>query len=190
MFDLTGGLNRYLAPNERVLWQGQGKRRLTGAAWGGYFFVIMFGFALIFGGLFAALSSNNRGVRSDDSVAFIIMTIVFLAVGLGVGLPWVMLGQRASKAQYFVTNLSAIIVYAPVANLGRRVTVVTLKNLPQITLSENRDGTGTLTFGSSFYGYGRHSSWAFDSLPTFTNIEKPLEIYQLIRRQMDELNSR
>jgi hypothetical protein len=174
------------------LWQGQGTRRVTSAAWGGYFFIVMFvGFALVFGGLFAALSSNSRSLRSDDSLAFMIMTIVFLAVGLGVGIPWVMLGQRASKAQYFVTNLSAIIVYAPVANLGRRVTVVALKNLPQITLNENRDSTGTLTFGSSPYAFGRYSSsWAIDSVPTFANIEKPWDIYQLIRKQMDELNSR
>ncbi len=192
MFDLTNDLNSYLAPNERVLWQGQGKRRITSAAWGGYFFIAMFvAFALIFGGLFATLSSTSRSIRNDDSLVFIILPIIFLAVGLGVGIPWVMLGNRASNARYFVTNLSAIIVYAPIANSGQRVTVVALKNLPQITLSENRDGTGTLTFGSSPYAYGRYSnSWAIASVPTFANIEKPQEVYQLIRRQMDELNSR
>lgn len=193
MFDLTSELTAYLAPNERVLWQGQGKRRLTSAAAGGYLFIAMFvGFALIFGALLLGLSGSSRGARSsDDSLAFVILTIVFLAVGLGVGIPWVLLGSRASTARYFVTNLSAIIVYAPVANLGRRVTVVALKNLQQITLSENRDGMGTLTFGSSPYAFGRYSSsWAIDSAPTFANIEKPWEVYQLIRKQMDELNSR
>lgn len=192
MLDLTNELTAYLAPNERVLWQGQGTRRVTSAAWGGYFFITMFvGFALIFGGLFAALSSNSRGLRSDDSLAFMIMTIVFLAVGLGVGIPWVMLGQRAGKAHYFVTNLSAIIVYAPVARWGRRVTVVALKNLQQITLSENRDGTGTLLLGSNPYTYGRYSSsWISHLVPAFANIERPQEVYQLIRKQMDELNSR
>jgi hypothetical protein len=192
MFDLTSELTAYLAPNERVLWQGQGKRRLTGAAWGGYFFIAMFvGFALIFGALFATLSGNSRGGRSDDAMAFIIMTIVFLAVGLGVGIPWVLMGNRASKARYFVTNLSAIIVYAPIANSGQRVTMVSLKNLQQITLNENRDGTGTLTLGSSPYAYGRYSSsWAIDPVPAFANIEKPWDVYQLVRKQMDELTSR
>jgi hypothetical protein len=192
MLDLTGDLNSYLASGERVLWQGQGKRRLTSAAWGGYFFIAMFVvFALIFGGVFAGLSSSTRGVRSDDSMVFIILPIIFLAVGLGVGIPWVLMGNRASKARYFVTNLSAIIVYAPIANAGQRVTVVALKNLQQITLSENRDGTGTLTLASSPYAYGRYaSSWASDAVPTFANIERPQEVYQLIRKQMDELNSR
>jgi hypothetical protein len=191
MFDPTGDLTSYLALNERVLWQGQGKRRLNSSALGGYLFIAMFvGFALIFGVLFATLSSS-RGIRSSDSPAFIILTIVFLAVGLGVGIPWVLVGNRASKARYFVTNLSAIIVYAPIANSGQRVTVVALRNLQQITLSENRDGTGTLTLGSSPYAFGRYSSsWAIDSAPTFANIEKPQEVYQLIRKQMDEVTTR
>ncbi|HTP09354.1 MAG TPA: hypothetical protein VMP08_13955 [Anaerolineae bacterium] len=192
MFDLTGELNAYLAPNERILWQGQGKRRVSSVAWGGYFFIAMFvSFALFFGALFAGLSSASRGARSDDSLVFIILPIIFLGVGLGVGIPWVLMGNRASKARYFVTNLSAIIVYALIANAGRRVTVVSLKNLPQLTLNENRDGTGTLTLGSSPSAYGRYSnSWAIDSAPTFANIERPQEVYQLIRKQMDELNSR
>lgn len=189
MFDLTSELTAYLAPNERVLWQGQGQRRLTSAAAGGYLFIAMFvGFALIFGALLLSMSSS-RGTRgSDDSPAFAILTIVFLAVGLGVGLPWVLLGKRASTARYVVTNLSALIVYAPLANSVRRVTVVALKNLPQLTISENRDGTGTLTFGASLYAYGRYAnSWAMDAVPTFANIEQPWEVYQLIRKQMDEL---
>ncbi len=194
MFDLTGDLNPYLAPNERVVWQGQGKRRIASAAWGGYFFMAMFVmFALIFGVMFVAFTSTSRGVRSSgDSIAFIVLPIVFLAVGMGVGIPWVMMGNRAGKARYFVTNLSAIVIYAPIANMGRRISVVALKNLQQITLNENRDGTGTLTFGSNPYAaYGRYaSSWAVDSVPAFANIEKPSEVYQLIRKQMDELNNR
>jgi hypothetical protein len=192
MLDLTSDLNSYLAPNERMLWQGQGKRRLNSSTWGGYFFIAMFvAFALIFGAMFATLASNSRGARSGDSIAFLIMPIVFLAVGLGVGIPWVLMGSRASKARYFVTNLSAIIVYAPIATAGQRVTVVALRNLQQITLSEHRDGTGTLTLASSPYVYGRYaSSWANDSVPAFANIERPQEVYQLIRKQMDELNSR
>ena len=193
MFDFAGDLNSYLVSGERVLWQGRGKRRMTSAALGGYFFIAMFvAFALIFGVLFLTLSSSSRGARSSDSIAFIILPIIFLSIGLGVGVPWVLMGNRASTARYFVTNLSAIIVCAPTAGSGQRVTVVTLKNLQQITLSENRDGTGTLTLASSPYAaYGRYSSgWAIDSVPAFANIEKPQEVYQLIRKQMDELNSR
>jgi hypothetical protein len=193
MFDFTSELNAFLAPGERVLWQGQGKRRLNSSALGGYFFIAMFvSFALFFGTLFATLASSSRSARNGDSVVFIILPIVFIAIGLGVGVPWVLMSSRASKARYVVTNLSAIIVYSPSAWLGRRITVVPLKNLPQFTLSENRDSTGTLTFAASSYpAYGRSaSSWQSDAVPAFANIEQPLEVYQLIRRQMDELAAR
>jgi hypothetical protein len=193
MFDLTGEINSYLASGERVVWQGQGRRRLNSAAIGGYFFIAMFvAFALILGVLFLTLSSSSRGARSTDSIVLLILPIIFLAVGLGVGVPWVLMSNRASNARYVVTNASAIIVYSPTAGSGKRVTVVPLKNLQQLTVSENRDGTGTLTLASSPYAaYGRYSSsWAADSVPAFANIEKPWEVYHLIRRQMDELNSK
>ncbi len=193
MFDSTNDLNSYLAPGERVLWQGQGKRRVNASALGGLFFIVMFtAFAVFFVVLFVTLSSNSRGPRNDDSIVFIILTIVFLSVGLGVGIPWLLLSRRVSNARYYITNLSALIVYAAGARWGKRVTVVPLKNLPQLSLSENRDGTGTITLASSPYvAYGRYAnSWSLDAVPTFANIERPLEVYQLIRKQMDELNSR
>lgn len=188
MFE-TIELSNYLAPNERVLWQGQGKRRMSSAA-GGYFFIAMFvAFALIFGLIFLTTTRGGRNVRGDDSVALIILPIIFLAVGLGVGVPLVLLGGRSSNARYFVTNLSAVIVYSAVAWSGKRVTIVPLKNVPQLTLSENRDGTGTLTFGQSFSGgYGRYSgSWLMDSVAAFWNIEQPQDVYQLVRKQMAEV---
>jgi hypothetical protein len=193
VFDLTGELNSYLASGERVVWQGQGQRRLNSAATGSYFFVALFvALALIFGVLFLTLPGGSRSARSSDSLAFIILPIIFLAVGLGVGVPWLLMSSRASRARYFVTNASAIIVYSPTAWAGRRVTVVPLKNLQQLTVSENRDGTGTLALASGpTAAYGRYAgSWAADAAPAFANIEKPWEVYHLIRRQMDELNSR
>jgi len=192
MFDLASDLTAYLAPGERVLWQGQGKRRLNSSAMGGVFFIVMFvSFALIFGVLFVTLSSS-RSARSNDSFVFMILPIIFLAVGLGVGVPWVLQSNRASDARYYVTNSAALIVYSSSARSGKRVTVVPLKNLQQLMLSENRDGTGTLTLAPSPYAaYGRYSnSWVIDSVPAFANIERSLEVYQLIRKQMDELSSR
>jgi hypothetical protein len=187
MFE-TNELSSYLAPNERVVWQGQGKRRLNSAATGGYFFIAMFvAFALIFGLIFLATSRGSRS-GDDEMVAFVILPIVFLSVGLGVGIPLVLLGRRSSNARYTVTTTSAILLYPPTAWSGSRVTVLPLKNLQQITLSENRDGTGTLTFGQSLMaGYGRYSSsWLMDSTPSFSNIEQPRDVYQLIRKQMAE----
>ena len=99
------------------------------------------------------------------------------------------MGQRTGNARYTVTTASAIIRYPATAWAGQRTTVLPLKNLQQLTLNENRDGTGTLTFGQSFMaGYGRYSSsWLMESTPAFWNIERPREVYQLIRKQMAEV---
>ena len=189
MFETTNELSGYLAPNERVLWQGQGKRRLSATSSGGVIFIVMFvAMAFIFFGVFAAMSGTSRGRSDDAEVAFIIMPIIMLSIGLGVGIPLLIVGQRTSNGRYFVTTASVLILYPPTTWAGRRLTVLPLKNLPQITLSENRDGTGTLTFGQSLTAsYGRYSnSWMMESTPTFSNIDQPRDVYQLIRKQMAE----
>lgn len=187
MFD-TNELSGYLAPNERVLWQGQGKRRLNATSAGGALFIAMFvSFALILGVIFMATSRGGRS-NDDEAVVLIVLPIIFLSIGLGVGIPLLVVSQRSSNARYFVTNAAALIVYPPTGWAGSRVTILPLKNLQQVTLSENRDGTGTLTFGQSLSaGYGRYSnSWLMDSVPAFSNIDQPRDVYQLIRRQMAE----
>ncbi len=187
MLDLTSDLSNYLAPGERVLWQGQGKRRLTSAVTGGYAFAIIFAVVgLLFAGVFLSLMTTSSRSRGVDPFMFIVPIFV-IAVGLGVGLPLVLMSNRASKARYYVTNFAALIVYAPSMGTGRRVTVVPLKNLTQLALNENRDGTGTLTLAASPAAYGRTAgSWAADSIPTFANIEQPWDVYQLIRKQMTD----
>ncbi len=189
MFETTNELNGYLAPNERVVWQGQGKRRLNAMSSGGVVFIGLFAaMALIFGVIFATVSRTERARNDDAAVAFIIMPIIMLSIGLGVGIPLLIVGQRTSNGRYFVTTSSVLILYPPTTWAGRRLTVLPLKNLPQITLSENRDGTGTLTFGQSLTAsYGRYSnSWMMESTPSFSNIEQPRDVYQLIRKQMAE----
>ncbi len=187
MFDSTNDFNSYLVPGERVVWQGRGQRRMNSMALSGVIIMAAFmGVIAIFLALAvtAPISSRSR----SDSLVFTILPIVFLAVGLGVGLPLILMGRRTSNALYAVTTVSAMIVYPGMAGAGRRVAVLPLKGLQQIVLTENRDGTGTLTFGmypmtvNTRYSGG----WWLDSLPAFWNIERPMEVYQLIRKQMAE----
>jgi hypothetical protein len=184
MFDTTNDFNSYLAPGERVVWQGRGRRRMNSAALSGWIIMAIFlGVILIFLALAVTVPISSRS--RSDSLVFIILPIIFLAVGLGVGLPLVLMGRRTSNALYAVTTASVIIVYAGMTGSGKRVAVLPLQGLQQIGLSENRDGTGTLTFGTyPMTVNARYSGWWLDSLPAFWNIERPMEVYQLIRKQM------
>jgi hypothetical protein len=186
MFETTNEVSGYLAPNERVLWQGQGKQRFNATSAGGTLFIAMFIALTLILGVFFLVSTISSRARSGDAAGLMILPIILVAIGLSVGVPLLMMRQRTSNTRYFVTTAAAILFYPPTVWSGKRVTVVPLKNLQQITLSENRDGTGTLTFGQSLMaGYGRYSnSWWADSTPAFSNIERPLEVYQLIRQQM------
>ncbi|HSD85036.1 MAG TPA: hypothetical protein VLG46_14305 [Anaerolineae bacterium] len=187
MFDSTADFNPYLAPGERVVWQGQGRRRMNSMALSGWIVMGVFlAIILIFLALAVAMpiSSRSRG----DAPVLIILPIIFLIVGLSVGLPLVLLGQRSNNTLYAVTTNSVIIVYPGTTGWGKRVAVLPVKGLQQIVLSENRDGTGTLTFGMYPMTVNMRYSggWWLDSLPAFWNIDRPMEVYQLIRQQMAE----
>lgn len=187
MFDMTNDLNNYLAPNERILWQGQGQRKFLSATNPGILFALIFGgiaaFMLI---IFMTVGSSTRSSNSVPSFVVVFFPLLFIAIGLGVGIPMSTMG-RGANARYFVTNAAAIIVNAS-RWTGKRTTIVPLKNIAQLSLTENRDGTGTLTFGSNpLAAYGRYGNSMYASAtPAFWNIEKPLEVYQLIRKQMSE----
>ena len=187
MFDLTNDLNNYLAPNERILWQGQGRHKLWTSSNPGLLFALIFGgMAAFFLVLFLVLGSSSRS-RDPVPVFFVVFfPLLFIAIGLGVGIPMTVLGRSAANARYIVTSAAAIIATDNRFS-GKRTTIIPLKNIAQLVLTENRDGTGTLTFGSiPFAAYNRYygNSWYSSSTPAFWNIEKPMEVYQLIRKQM------
>ena len=94
--------------------------------------------------------------------------------------------QRDQNADYVVTNLSALIVPTG-ATRGKRVTMVPFRNLTGIEVAENRDGTGTLVFGTRPNTTNRTRA---GSLLAFWNIERPWDVYQLIRKQIDESANR
>jgi hypothetical protein len=190
MFDTTSDFNPYLTPGERILWQSRGRQRMNSATLGGLIAMAVFGgIILIFLAVAVTTPSSVRS-RSDTPV-FSILPIIFLAIGLGVGLPLILTGRRTGSGLYAVTTAAVIIVYPGATWSGKRAAVLPLKGLQQIVLSEDRAGIGSLMFGAYAMTVNtRYSNWWLDSLPAFWNIERPREVYQLIRKQMDELNAR
>jgi hypothetical protein len=186
MFDMTNDLNNYLAPNERVVWQGQGVRKIWSVANPGVLFALIFGgiaaFMLV---MFLTISSSSRS-RSSDTQFLVFLPLLFIVIGLSVGIPLMLMGRGAGNARYIVTTAAAMIVNDKRWGGGKRTTIIPLKNIAQLSFTENRDGTGTITFGSNpFAAYGRYNNtWLMDSASAFSNIEKPMEVYQLIRKQM------
>ena len=189
MFDAVRDLGPYLSPGERVLWEGRSQRRLRLATNGGLFFLMFFVAIAALVLVIFAVTASGGGLESDDArVGLVVLPIVFLAVGLGVGIPLIVASRRNADGRYVVTSSAAMIVNSGGWN-GRQVQVVPLKNLSAISLIENRDGTGTLVFGQNpaWAATMRYPGmWSTGATPVFWNIERPVEVYQLVRRQMGE----
>lgn len=181
MFEATPEIDPYLVPGERVLWQGRSRRRMGSTArWTLY--IVAAGAALIF---VLTLIGTFAG-RGNLSTLSLMPPLLIFIIGLAVVIPLGANPGRSTQARYWVTSQSALIVYPATAWSGGRVTVIALKSTPQLTLVENRDGTGTLFFGvPPGSSYGRYANnWAVDTVPAFWNIDQPREVYHLMRAQL------
>ncbi|HTP09353.1 MAG TPA: hypothetical protein VMP08_13950, partial [Anaerolineae bacterium] len=98
-----------------------------------------------------------------------------------------MAGPRDER--YVITSRS-ILIGAGIWTGKFQVTALPLRNLQQITLRFNTGGTGTLVFGSGPTSSVNTDSSSRFGLPAFWKIEHPWEVYQLIRKQIDELTNR
>lgn len=241
MIDMPDTLAPYLAPNERVLWQGHNARakstsflRSIGPGLVGMVLALVIAYLIVFVG--SPGSSLNIGTGVDSRLeVFLLVLLIFgpflmlpvwqrlqpgsatlqrswSVIGFVVILACVMLlaivlfrsvlslallpllamgsitalimadMQQAQTARYVVTNLSAVIVSTGTLR-GDQVRIVPLKNLTEIQVVANRDGTGSLLLGANSSG---RSGGRVNSPPAFWNIEKPMEVYQLMRKQLDD----
>ena len=190
MFEASNDSRMYLSADERILWEGRSKRRFALVSNPGVLFAAIFGaVAAILLVVFAAIGSSPSrvGRGSPPTEIVLILPFIFLVIGLSVGIPLILAGRQTGNARYMVTSAAAMIV-SESRWTGKRVTVVPLKNVSTVSLTENRDGTGTLVFGQNpFMVNARYSGgWLMDAMPAFWNIERPLEVYQLIRKQMTD----
>ena len=82
------------------------------------------------------------------------------------------------KMVYGLTNERVLII----SGLFRRqVKSLNLRTLPEMSLSERPDGTGTITFGPSS-AYGRVGSGSRQTAPTFEGIASARVVYEQLRQ--------
>lgn len=171
-------ISRELESDERLVWSGvpkQGLRlRPSDAA--------LIPFSLLWGGF--AIFWESTVLSSKAPGFFALWGIPFVLVGLYmiVGRFFVDARQRTATA-YGITNKRAIIVSGL---FSRTVKSLTLRTLTDVTLTERRDGSGSITFGTTpVWGAGfGGSSWPSKSgyqLPSFDLIEDAKAVYSQLR---------
>jgi len=173
-------LRSELGAGEKLLWSGQprGGLRLRPAD------ALLIPFSLMWGGF--AVFWEVSVFRLDAPVFFRLWGIPFVLVGL-----YFIFGRffadgwQRARTYYGVTNERVLIVSGL---FQRQVKSLSLRNLPELTLSERGDRSGNIIFGFGsvppMYGWLAGSSWLGRSRqlpPSFELIENARQVYRQIQ---------
>jgi Bacterial PH domain len=176
--DVERQLRPELDAGEKLLWTGQprGGVRLRPAD------AMLIPFSLMWGGF--AIFWELSVLRTGAPLLFRLWGIPFVLVGLYmiIGRFFADARQRA-QTYYGITNERVVIVSGL---FQRQVKSLPLRSLPEVTLSERGDRSGSITFGASpaMAGWLAGTSWpgAGRQLPpTFEMIENARQVYGLIQ---------
>lgn len=168
-YEIEQRLAREIGPQERVLWSGVPRQGLMLRA--SDLFLIPCGFAIFW-----------KFGASRGGPFFTAWGIPFVALGLyiAIGRFFVDAFQRR-RTIYAITNERVII--AGGGWRGTTVRSVSLRQLPEILLSERRDGRGTITLAPSPWTTG--TGWPRDRQlpsPQLESIENARSVYELLRQ--------
>jgi len=160
-----------LLAGEKLLWKGAPER---GMKFGPrdllttFFGLFFFGFSL-----FWEFMAYNMGAPTF----FMLFGIPFVLVGA-----YLVIGRffweayARGRTTYVLTDLRALI---KVDVFGRSQKAVTLRELEEVAIEENRDGTGTIVFGRDVTkGSGDNSTTSY--APRFTFVRDVKKVYQLV----------
>ena len=141
-----------------------------------------------------AISASAKG---EGAIAFVlpVFGLVFVAMGLYM-LFGRFIGESRIRAHtcYGLTNQRLLIVSG---RRMRNVKSLSLRSLPDISLSERADGTGTITFFPiptldqlfAPVGWLWWSGWGGFNAPAFDLIDRAKDVYDLIRRAQGDNGS-
>jgi len=176
--DVSPEIQKLLEPRENILWSGQPKQgvMLRGSD------AFLIPFSLLWGGF--AFFWEYSVLTKGAPLFFALFGIPFVVVGvyLIVGRFYVEAKQR-EKTYYGITSDRVVIVSGL---LQQNIKSLALRTLSDVTLTESRDGTGSISFGNSFPFAAWFGGMAWPGMEQFSRprldiINDPKRVYQLIR---------
>jgi hypothetical protein len=169
----------HLLPGEQILWAGRPAQGLLLTRRDGF----MIPFSLVWSGF--AVFWEHSVLHTNAPGFFKLWGIPFVAIGLYLVAgrffldAWLRRGMR-----YAVTSQRILILRPP--PFGNFV-AIELKRLPDATLQERADGSGTIRFGQTTTPFGRNgwSSWtpALDPTPQFLGVSDVRTVFDLVQRE-------
>ena len=175
------GIERELAPGERLLWKGRphtGIKFRSQDAYGIPFGLFWCAFIIFWGyGFFSKTHAGN------DFNFFVVGTLILFGL-IGFHM---MVGRfladayTRSKMEYALTDRRAMIVSN---TFTRKVRSIDYRTEPNISLAERSDGSGTIYFGEQTQSYGRYYNnyqmLSSGSVSGFEFIDNARDVYQRI----------
>jgi len=164
-----------------MLWEGRPQRGLMLRARDGLlipFSLLWCGFA-IFWEYQATFGIKGQG---PVSIFFELWGAMFVAIGLYFVFGRFLFDAYIRAGTYYGVTNQRIMISSGL--LRREVRSMFLAGLPEMRLSQSRDGRGTIKFGADPIGNRMSFSWTGSSVPAFEGIEDPANVYHVILKAL------
>ena len=177
MVDVSRDIARELASAEKVLWAGQPRQGIVLRPAD----VFLIPFSLLWGGF--AIFWEVMVIAMGAPFFFPLFGAVFVVVGLYIMVGRFFLEARRTRIAYALTSERVVIVSGLI---GRTVKSIDLRTLGEMSLSERRNGSGTIAFGSPspFDWFGGMAVWPWMAVrhaSRFELIPNVRAVYEAIR---------
>lgn len=184
--DIQHELRPELGPGEHLLWSGMPRQGVVFRA----FDLFLIPFFLIWAGIptTAALGFLGSG-KPDAFGAFFFLPFIVIGAYMLVG-RFIVDAKQRGRTFYGITDQRILIV---VAWPRRRTTSLKLKLLPDVTLTEGRDGRGVIQFGADrwpgagWFGGGWPGAAQYLS-PRFDLPENARRVYDIFMKAQREIS--
>lgn len=179
-------ISRELEPNERLLWAGVPKQGVLLRPSDALFIP----FSLLWGGF--AIFWEATVLTTNAPMFFALWGVPFVGIGLYlIADRFVVDARQRAATAYAITSKRAIIVSGV---FSRSVKSLTLRTLSDVTLSERRDGSGSIALASqAVWGrWGAGASWpgmASQQPPCFDLLENARSVYSQLRAAQSEAST-
>ena len=176
--EATQAINRELNRDERLLWSGRPSQGLLlrGSD------LMMIPFSLLWAG-FAFFWEYNVVSSGKAPLFFMLWGVPFVLMGLYVTVGRFFVDSYQRGRTFYGLTTERVVLVSGIFN--RKVESLSLRNLPEITLSERSNGNGSVEFGGkavSQFMRGFYWPGATRQLPpTFDLIENARQVYNQVR---------
>ena len=188
---LESRLAAELEPGERLLWSSRPKQGLVLRGVDALlipFSLLWGGFAIFWETMVVRESWRSQAAHHNVPIFFVLWGVPFVLIGL-----YIMFGRFITDARmrartiYGITDRRVLILSGL---FGTTVRGFNLRSLTDISVSERRDGIGTLKFGDDGSPWSRGNPWPgmrSYARPILELIEQPRRVYEIIRGAQQKL---